>query len=660
MPKLTIPKTITIDFETDPIEDRPRYPPKPVGVSIKYPGKKAHYYAWGHPTENNCSKAEAGAALHEAYAKHQNEGACLLHHNGKFDIDVAQTHMDCDHFVLDPLRCHDTQFILFLLDPHSYSLQLKPSAEKWLGVPPDEQEAVRDWLIEHQKELKADGLIPPNIRITAGNFGAWISRAPGKLVGRYADGDAVRTEGLFKWGYPIVHEMGMMAAYQREQKLVPILLENERQGMPCDLGRLERDQKVYAAAMTAVEQWLRKRLKAPDLDFNKDREMAEVLDREGIVTEWTLTPTGLKSINKKNLKPQHYHDQKVFRALGYRNKLETCLSTYYGPWIETASQTGGILHAGWNQTRNDRDAGTRTGRLSSSPNFMAVAKSFEDKGDGWTHPDFIKIAAAIVKQTGLTSDALPHLPLMRSYIEPFKGHIWGRRDYNQQELRILGHFEDGDLQQAYRANPRLDVHKFVQDAVKELLGIELPRTPVKTLNFGLIYGQGVASMAEKLSRSVDEIGKFRQAQFTALPGLKELDKSTKTRGKTGQPITTWGGRQYFAEEPRVIEGRLRTFEYKLLNYLIQGSAADCTKEALVRYRAAGYGDARFLVTVHDEINISAPKKAFKREMLRLREIMMSIEFDLPMLSDAEFGPNWGQMEALKEPAPDFSKWREAA
>jgi len=642
--KRNTPRPITIDFETDEIEARPKYPPRPVGVSIKLPGKKARYYAWGHPTKNNCSKEDAERFLRTAWTSGQD----LLFHNGKFDVDVAQVHMGLMDEPLDPLKVHDTQFILFLLDPHAMSLALKPSAAKHLDMPPDEQEAVRDWLVEHQKELKRDGLIPLNVRITPGNFGAYISRAPGDLVGKYADGDVIRTEKLFQWGYDTVVEMGMLLAYQREQRLMPILLRNEREGMKADLAGLERDLPLYEAQMVKVEQWLRKQLKAPDLDFEKDRDLADVLDREGVITEWTLTPSGLKSMNKKVLKAHHWRNKKVFQALGYRNKLATCLQTYFRPWLVMAHATGGRVHSGWNQTRNDRDAGARTGRLSGgSPglNFLAVAKDFEDKGDGWSHPDWMK--------------GLEHLPLMREYIMPDSPkHWWGRRDYSQQELRILAHFEDGKLMEAYRHNPHLDVHKFVQDAIRELLGIELPRTPIKTLNFGLIYGQGVPSMAEKLSRSVEEVQSFRKAQFSALPGLKELDKTIKTRGRNGQPITTWGGRVYYCEEPKVINGILRTFEYKLLNYLIQGSAADCTKEALIRYDQIDHSDARFVVTVHDEINISSPKGCFKREMLKLREVMTSVEFDLPMMSDAEFGPNWADMKALKEPAPAMAQWRD--
>lgn len=637
------PKPICLDFETAKIEGRPKYPPVPVGVSIKWPGKKCHYYAWGHPTENNCSFEDGKRAVRAAYVAHQNDGAHLLHHNGKFDIDVAQVHCGVADIVLDPLRLHDTQFLLFLVDPHAFSLQLKPAAVKWLDMAAEEQAAVRDWLIEHQRELKGEGLLEMSTRITTGNFGAYISLAPGKLVGKYADGDIARTLGLFDFTWKWVVESGMLAAYQREQKLLIPLLDNERRGMKCDVAALERDLPVYEDAIEQCDRWLRKRLKAPNLDFNKDRDVADALDAAGIVEDWTYTKTGLKSINKKNLKPQHYLDQKVFQALGYRNKADNAVSTYYRPWLETAHLTGGILHAGWNQTRNDKDSGTRTGRLSSSPNFMAVAKGYEDKGDGWAHPEFIK---------GLT-----HLPLMRQYLLPDSPkHWWGRRDYNSQELRLLAHFEDGLLMEEYVRNPWLDVHKFVQNAIKELLGLDLPRTPVKTLNFGLIYGQGVGSMADKLSCTVEEVQSFRKAQFSALPGLKDLDATTKARGKRGEPITTWGGRVYYAEEPRIIEGRWRDFSYKLLNYLIQGSAADVTKEAVIRYHEAGYGDARFLVTVHDEINISAPKGAFRTEMLRLRDIMQSVEIDVPMLSDAEFGPNWGQMSDLKEPKFDLKSW----
>lgn len=88
--KIKTPKPITIDLETFRIEPRPHYPPKPVGVSIKYPGKAAKYYAWGHPTKNNCTFEEGCAALARAYSDGE-KGDGLLFQNGKFDTDVAES-----------------------------------------------------------------------------------------------------------------------------------------------------------------------------------------------------------------------------------------------------------------------------------------------------------------------------------------------------------------------------------------------------------------------------------------------------------------------------------------------------------------------------------------------------------------------------------------
>ena len=82
----------------------------------------------------------------------------------------------------------------------------------------------------------------------------------------------------------------------------------------------------------------------------------------------------------------------------------------------------------------------------------------------------------------------------------------------------------------------------------------------------------------------------------------------------------------------------------MLNYLIQGSAADCTKQALINYDSVRK-ESRFLVTVHDEINISALKKAAKQELELLRQAMEAVEFSVPMLSDAKMGPTWGQLKA---------------
>lgn len=619
------PKVITADFETEAIGERPDYPPVPVGLSIKYPqNSKPRYLAWGHPTGNNCTKEDAISELKAA----KKLGLPILFHNGKFDIDVAEEHMDFGEWDWDDI--HDTMYLVFLNDPHAISLGLKETAEKLLGIAPEEQNELKDWILGNIKGARPS------------NWGEFICLAPGELVGKYANGDTNRTEKIFKHLYPKVAKAGMLEAYERERKLMPIFLESERQGLRVDLKLLKKDIELYTEECNRVEAWLRRRLKSKELDFNKKEDVAKALDKSGVVTDWVLTKTGKKSTAKENMTVDVFNDTKVFLALGYRSRLTTLLGTFMEPWLQKGTSNNGYIHPNWNQVRQpkgeDDNKGTRTGRPScSNPNLLNVAKSFEDRGDGYTHPKFIK-------------DLAP-LPLIRKYLLPDKGCVWLHRDYSQQELRILAHFEDGTLMKEYKDNPRMDVHQFIKDTIKQVLHKDFDRTTVKTTVFGRIYGQGLGSLAKKLGAAVEEVKEVRDAQNKALPGLPQLDKDIKNLGKEGEPIITWGGRVYYVEEPKYVErfGREMTFEYKLLNYLIQGSAADATKEAIIRfyYDKKRRPEWRFLVTVYDEINICAPTKDKEEAMEFLREHMEGIELDVPLLTDGKAGKSWGTLKGVK-------------
>jgi DNA polymerase I-like protein with 3'-5' exonuclease and polymerase domains len=603
-------KPICVDFETQAIEDRPKYPPEPVGVAIARPGKKPYYLAWGHPTENNCDKSRAAKELKDIWSGK----AEILFHNAKFDLAVAKAHFG---LALPPWeKVHDTLVELFLRDPHSKTLSLKPSSEKWLGMPPEERDAVRDWLVEH-------GVIAKN-----GNPGPHIAKAPGKLVGAYAIGDVVRTVKLHEKFYPELDER-MRQAYNRELQLLPILMENEERGIRLDVDRLNTDLMTYRLAKEAVEVYLRKSLKAPKLNLDADEEVAEALASAGIVTEWTYTPKSKKrSVSKKNMTIDKFNDPRVAGAWDYRNRLATVLSMSMEPWLAQAMAGGGFIYTDWNQVRGP-DKGTRTGRLSCS-RFMNVTKAFK----GHTHPKFLGV---------------PELPLVRKYLLPDEGGLWCHRDYSQQEFRIAAHYEDADLKRAYQQNPHIDYHDLIQSRIKEITGNDYDRGLIKIMNFGINYGMGVPLLAATAKVDLGLAAEVRSAVKQAAPGIAGLDQELKARGKAGEPIRTWGGRLYYCEPAAFSKkyGRMMTYEYKLLNYLIQGSAADCTKEALIRYDSVKR-EGRLLVTVHDEINISAPKGAARKELEIMEEAMGSIEFDVAMLSEAKLGPSWGELKKLED------------
>lgn len=633
------PERVVIDFETKPIRQRPEYPPVPVGWAIKWPGQHGRYWGFGHPTNNSCTYAEAMEELDRAWQS----GLPMLFHNAKFDVGVAVEGGGLR--MPDWREIHDSMFLAYLCDPHARSLGLKELAADLLQWPPEEKDELADWIMENSAMLLArypeNKSTPNQKKITKTQVGAWIWTAPGDIAGRYAVGDVERTDALFAHLWPIVQEHGMGGAYDRERQVLPIFMENELIGMRMDLEGLGADLVRYDTAMADVEDAMRHFLQVDALNFDADADVADVLLTRGIVPEanWQLTKSGKLSTSKVNLRPEHFTGQagaEVASALGYRNRLKTCLEMFMRPWLEQASKRNGYVSTNWNQVRNP-EGGTRTGRPSTQdPNFLNISKKWLGRDDGYLHPAFLN---------------LPELPLVRAYVLPDAGEVFLHRDFDGQELRIFGHFEQGELWRAYHANPELDVHgELVGPEIMRVAQREIERTKIKTLNFQGIYGGGVPALQAALRCSFAEAKELKAFHKKALPGLAILNEEIKRIVGRGDPIRTWGGRLYWPETPGFSKkyGRHMTYEYKLVNYVVQGSAADLTKQALIEWHQARERRARFLVTVYDEINISSDPGYAVRDMTLLKEVMELPRLSVPMLSSPKHGATWGAAAKCKK------------
>ena len=647
-------KPVTYDYETEPIRPRPEYPPRPVGISIKYPNQPSRYYAFGHPMGNNCSEEEAKHALELAW---QWPGG-LNAFNHKFDLDVAVTHWGLPMLTWEQL--HDPMLEIFLDSPHAPNLALKPSAERILGMPPEEQEAVRDWLMANQEELRETGWLPADVKLSLGKnpkdspsgepqgWAAWICLAPGDLVGKYANGDVIRTEKLHNKLLPSLKKRKMLKAYGRERKLIPILLEIERQGIRIDTQRLADDVASYQEEMTKLDKWLLKQLRV-EQDFNLDsgQELVKALAAAGMLDLDKLGVTPKSKLEK----PTYCSDQKslakamtnaqVAGVLTYRSQLATCLSTFMEPWLRVAERSGGLIFTQWHQIRNEK-GGARTGRFSSSPNFQNIPKEFKPIFvfmaqlllDRTTDPDERKKLLVLTKALPKAPFVLPELPLVRGYIIPFKpGQVLVDRDWSQQEPRIFGHFEGGVLQQAYNDNPWLDLHEHASDEIFKLLNKRFHRKLTKIINLGLLYGKGIKLLASEIEGTEEQARELKSAVLKIFPGLDEMNKDMRYRAQNNLPIRTWGGREYYCEPAKMIDGRLWTFDYKMVNLIVQGSAADCMKEALIEYWQTRRNDTFFLMQIHDEFLLSSPADKIKENMRILNAAMESPNFDVPMLSE---------------------------
>lgn len=635
-----------IDFETEAIDKRPAYPPKPVSVSVKEPGKPAQFWAWGHPSGNNCSKEDAKRRLLRIWKDARHDGG-LLFHNEKFDIDVGEMHLGLPRL---PWDCyHDTMFLAFIENPDRATQSLKPLGEEVLHRKARERDALKQWILDHVEEA----------RKKPSTWGAYISRAPAQVVAPYGKQDTVLPEGLFDRLGKRVKQRGMWKAYDRERRIMLPLLDSEREGMRVDMRRLRRELPLYQHLLEDADHKIRKRLKSPDLDVDKAKELADAMDRAGVVENWIMTkpskshPQGQRSTGKKALM-QSLDDRKLLALLLYRNALATSVRTFMLPWLVTAERTGGKIHTQWNQVRTQHagsdPTGARTGRISSSPNLQNIPLYTRSV---LILPKLMEAGFRMIDARALklfpwaTAHTCP-LPMMKEYVLPDEGCIIIERDFSQQEFRILAHFEDGSLLAKYKDNPRMDVHDAARDLIFELIGIKLDRRPVKDVGFSIIYGMGIGELARKTETDYDTAGGFKRAYLKAMPGLQDLLREIKMRARKDEPIRTWGDREYFCEPPRVVDGRIRTFDYKLINRLVQGSAADCTKEALARYSEAPRHGGRFMLTVHDSKAISAQRGNWRKADKALKSAMESIEFDVPMLTDGKWGHNLGKLHKIKD------------
>lgn len=618
---------IVIDFETEMIKPWPDYPPRPVGVAVFGDEfTEPTYFAWGHCSGNNCQPHEARAVIRELWARAREGRTRLVFYNAKFDLAVASQFAGS----WPPWNAvDDVMFLAWLYDPHARKLDLKSVARAILDMDVSEVDDLVSYASAHKAELGLKGIINQN---TVKNI---MHKLPAEVVAPYAIKDVVMTSELYRYLMPIIIDEGMLEAYKRELRVLPIFYENEKKGIRVDREGIEKALKKAARSMHIVENFLSYKLDVEDVNWNSAKQVGELFLKRDVIEGWakSWTSTGQLAISKKRLPISSFADKEVGLAWGYRQRLKTAMN-FLKQWNAQA-QYDGRIHTQWNQVHGEF-GGTRTGRPSStSPNFLNIPKQWEGRSDGYEHPSFI--------------NGLEPLPLLRKFILPEEGHLWLHRDFSGQELRILAEYEQGSLFRAYLEDPDLDPHGWVRDKILDMLGVELDRTTVKGLNFQAIYGGGVRAAAEMLGCSMDEAEKYKNFHDKALPGRRLLNEEIMRIILRGEAVYTLGGRRYYVEPPKVVGDQVKTFEYKLINYLCQGSAADMTKECLACwYEAFGDDlDVSFLVTVYDEINISAVEDNAGYYMDALKEIMeTSFKMKVPVRSGGKAGPNWGELEEV--------------
>jgi DNA polymerase I len=416
----------------------------------------------------------------------------------------------------------------------------------------------------------------------------------------------------------------MIRAYTREMRLMPIILEMEQRGIAIDGTRLKDDTDHYWGVLDELDDKICAKL-GRQVDVDSGTSLADAIEAAGLSKGFATTPTGLRSTAKESLIGA-IADPELLGHLLLRGSIATCLRTFMQPWL-VQYEAHGRLYMKWNQIRNYTDTGARTGRISSSPNLQNIPVEWEELRAQLTTIDY-----------EVNPDTLPQV---RKYIVPDAGCIFIGRDYAAQEMKLLAHFTNGALLKALQEDPTKDVHQIAAG----IAGIS--RKVAKTLGFAVLYGAGVGRVAETLGISVSEAKVIKDRYLQALPEIKAFQQELNGIGRSHNYTETLGGRRYYSQKPAVVKGIWKSFEYKLPNYKIQGSAADQTKEAMIRYaETTKFGE--IVLSVHDQLVIQCPDDTAARnqEQMLLEDAVNGSFQDVllyKVTSDESIGYNFAEL-----------------
>jgi len=602
---------IFLDFESEAIGPRPhQYPPKPAGLAVldRTGQFESGYFSFAHDYSNNTSFEAVKRLLIRIWES----GRHICFHNAMFDMAII-----IEHFHLpfpQPPRVHDTLVLAFLHDPYAKSLALKELCKEWLDIQPEERDELFDWLTLHIPEVKRK----PK------SAGAYIARGPADLVGKYASADVRLTAGLFDFTKQV--RDSMPEAYLREIALMPMLLENSMLGVRVDREGMKACLHKANADIALCEKWLYEYFGDGNINFNSGGQLVAAIQLNGCydkTKKWPESDKGTPLSDKDTLK-EMITDETLSSVLRHRDVLVKLTGTYITPWLEQSESTGRI-YTEWNTVRGEA-GGTRTGRLSAKPTLQTMPT----RGPKTPLPTELQ---------GLV------IPKVRTFILPDEGHMMAAADFQAQELRLFAHFEDGKLAEQYRQDPMADLHTFASNLMSQRAGRPIIRDYAKTLSFGILYGAGPRKISDMLGIPYVEAKELIDIYKSEVaPGLDKINNDLMTRYKMRVPFSTIGGRLVKGEPAKLINGKYMEFGFKSLNTLIQGSGADMAKQAMIDYYAIAE-DSRLLLSLHDELIISAKADVVQREADKLEKCMInSFKLDVPLIAESKIGNNFAEVK----------------
>ena len=564
---------------------------KIVGIALAVEGWSA-YYPIAHEGGGNMDERK----VLDYFRTILNYPSTKIFHNAMYDVCfIRAAGLKINGQIVD------TMIAGSLVNENRFRYDLGSMGRDYLGKGKNEavlQETAKEWGIDPKSEMY---------------------KLPAMYVGEYAEQDAKLTLDLWQEMKKQIEMEDVSSIFELETELFPCLVDMRFLGVRVDI---EGAHKLKEKLVAEEKECLLKVKKETGVDTQiwAARSIEKVFQKLSL--PYDRTKKSDSPSFTKNFLQNHEHP--VVKQIARAREINKSHTTFIDTIIKHSHK--GRIHAEINQLRSDQ-GGTVTGRFSySNPNLQQIPARNKEIG-----------------------------PLIRSLFIPEEGHKWGCFDYSQQEPRLVTHYASLDnlygveeVMDAYQEG-EADFHQIVAEMA------DIPRSQAKTINLGLFYGMGKNKLMAELGINEDKAKDLFRTYHDKVPFVKMLMESVSRRAQDIGKVRTLLGRRcrFDLWEPNQFgihkalphdaalaehgPGIKRAYTYKALNRLIQGSAADMTKKAMVELHKEGITPH---IQVHDELDISVSDNADK-----IKEIMESaVELEVPVKVDFEEGVNWGTIK----------------
>ena len=569
-----------------------------VGIAVAVEGWSA-YYPIAHEGGGNLEKEKVLSWVKEVCAN----DSVKIFHNAMYDVCWLRAYgiQINGHIV-------DTMVMASLIDENRLWYSLNSVSFDYLGETKDEKslnEAAASWGIDAKAEMY---------------------KLPAMYVGTYAEKDASLTLELFKVLSREIGKQKLQEVFDLETQLFPCLLDMKFKGVRVDIERANKLKQQLLSQEQGILVEIKKQT-GIETQIWAARSIATVFDKLNLPYE--RTEKSHAPSFTKNFLSEHKHP--IVNMIAKAREINKAHTTFIDTILKFEHK--GRIHADINPIKSDQ-GGTVTGRFSyANPNLQQIPARNKELG-----------------------------PMIRSLFIPEVGHKWGCFDYSQQEPRLVVHYASTTEPICFDESVTKIVDKFKNNTVDfhqtvaDMAGIS--RTQAKTINLGLFYGMGKAKLQAELGLSTKQEAEnlFNQYHLN-VPFVKELMNKTSALAQTSGSIGTLLGRRcrfnkwepatFGMHTPMTLEeaeatygrGRIRrAFTYKALNKLIQGSAADMTKKAMLDLYNEGIIPH---IQIHDELDISVSDDNQAKKIIDIMENAVTLA--VPNKVDYESGETWGDI-----------------